>query len=101
MEGFDDEQRAVWATLRALNEAWTKGDPATLAAYFHPDMIAVTASDRLRRVGRNACIEGWQAFAAAARIVDWREIDPLVRVHGDAAVVSYYYQLDCDCGNGV
>lgn len=95
---FDPEQGAVWSVLRAINDAWTQGDPATLAEYFHPDMIAVTASDRLRRIGRQECIAGWQEFATTATIHAWQEIDPLIRVFGNAAVVSYYYELDCNVG---
>lgn len=97
---FTPEQQGVWTTLRALNDAWTGGDPAALVEYFHPQMIAVTASDRHRRVGRAECLAGWQAFAATTTIHAWREIDPLVRVYGDAAVVSYDYELDCDDGHG-
>ena len=91
---FDDPtQREIWATLRALNDAWTQGNPAQLADYFHRDMIAVTPVDRLRRDGAVACIAGWQGFAESTRIHRWREIDPLIRVFADAAVVSYYYEI--------
>ncbi len=91
---FDDPtQREIWATLRALNDAWTQGNPAQLADYFHRDMIAVTPVDRLRRDGAVACIAGWQGFAESTRIHRWREIDPLIHVFADAAVVSYYYEI--------
>lgn len=33
---FDDPvQQEIWATIRALNDAWTKGNPDDLANYFH------------------------------------------------------------------
>ena len=94
----DPVQREIWATVRALNAAWTKGDANALADYFHPRMLAVTATNRLRRDGAAACIAGWRAFAEAARILSWRESEPLVRVYGDAAVVSYYYAIDFEMG---
>ena len=79
----DPIQQEIWATLRALNDAWTQGNPERLAEYFHPDMIAITPVDRLRRDGAAACIAGWQGFAESTRIHSWREIDPLIRVFGD------------------
>lgn len=91
---FDDPTvKEIWTTLRALNDAWTQGHPERLADFFHRDMIAVTPVDRLRRDGAAACIAGWQGFAESTRIHHWREIEPLIRVFGDAAVVSYYYEI--------
>lgn len=99
---FDDPtQREIWATLRALNDAWTLGDPARLAEYFHRDMIAITPVDRLRREGASACIAGWTGFAESTRILNWQEIDPLIRVFGDAAVVSYYYEIRFEVGGQI
>ena len=99
---FDDPtQREIWATLRALNDAWTQGDPAQLVDYFHRDMIAITPVDRQRREGAAACIAGWQGFAESTRIHRWREIDPLIRVFGDSAVVSYYYEIRFEVGGQV
>ncbi len=96
---FDSrEEQDIWATVRALNDAWTQGRPERLADYFHPQMLAVTPTDRLRRVGAAECIAGWKGFADAARIHSWREIDPLIRVYGEAAVVSYFYAIDFEMG---
>lgn len=89
----DPVKQEIWATLRALNDAWTTGAPDDLQEYFHENMVAVTATDRARRLGRDACIAGWKAFAQAATIHYWRELDPDIRVYGDAAVVSYYYEM--------
>lgn len=96
---FDEPIKTeIWATLRAMNDAWTRGDPARLADHFHPDMVAITATDRLRLVGRDACLASWQAFAQAARIRRWREIDPLIQRYGDTAVVTYYFDMAFDLG---
>ncbi|MGE5471061.1 MAG: nuclear transport factor 2 family protein [Bacteroidota bacterium] len=89
----DPVRREIWTTLRALNDAWTQGQAQTLSDYFHPRMVAITASDRRRREGQAACLAGWQAFAAASSIQRWREIEPLIEVFGDAAVVTYYYEI--------
>lgn len=89
----DPVEQEIWTTLRALNDAWTKGHPQHLVEYFHPKMVAITPVDRLRRDGTAACIAGWQGFAESTRILSWREIDPLIRVFGNSAVVSYYYEI--------
>ncbi|MBS1209199.1 MAG: hypothetical protein H6R19_1597 [Proteobacteria bacterium] len=96
---FDNPvQQEIWATIRALNDAWTVGNPDDLRHYFHADMVAITPTDRLRREGAAACIAGWKGFASAATIHAWQEREPLIRVFGEAAVVSYYYDMSCDMG---
>lgn len=92
----DPTRQAVWSTLRALNDAWTRGNPDDLADYFHPTMIAITATDRHRLNGAAACIAGWKAFAQAARIHYWREIDPVIHLYGEAAVVAYDFEMSFD-----
>lgn len=92
----DSIKQEIWNTLRALNDAWTQGNPDDLAHYFHPDMIAITATDRLRRAGAANCIAGWKGFAESVRIHHWQEIDPIIHVYGDAAVVAYYFDISFD-----
>lgn len=94
----DPVHQQIWATVRALNDAWTKGNPGTLTDYFHPQTLALTSTDRLRRDGAGECVAGWKAFAEAAHIHRWQEIDPLIRVYGDAAVVAYYYEISFEMG---
>lgn len=94
---FDDStQQAIWTTVRALNDAWTRGNPDDLINYFHPTMVAITATDRHRLEGATACIAGWKTFAQAAHIHYWREIDPVIHVYGDAAVVAYDFDMSFD-----
>jgi hypothetical protein len=96
---FDDPiRRDVWQTLRALNDAWTKGNPDDLIGYFHPNMVAITATDRERLEGREACVAGWKHFAQAARIHHWRELEPRIQVYGHTAVVTYYFDMSFDMG---
>lgn len=90
---LDADQASAWATVRAINEAWTTGRPDDLAEYFHRDMVAITASDRLRREGRAACLAGWKGFAESARVLYWDEREPLVQIYGDTAIITYYYDM--------
>jgi ketosteroid isomerase-like protein len=91
-------KREVWNTLRALNDCWTKGDGSNLVSYFHKDMVAITPAKRERVVGRDACVADWMAFAKAARIQFWSEADPQITVFGDAAVVTYYFDMSVEMG---
>lgn len=91
-------KQEVWATVRALNDAWTQGRPDDLENYFHADMVAITATDRLRRSGRAECIAGWKGFVEATRIHHWEETDPVIHVHGNCAVVAYYFDMSFSMG---
>ncbi len=95
----DPIQQEVWTTVRALNDAWTKGNPDDLVNYFHPKMVAITATDRHRRDGGAACIAGWKGFSNATTIHRWEEIDPVIHVYGNSAVVAYYFDMSFDMGN--
>jgi predicted enzyme related to lactoylglutathione lyase len=88
----------IWNTLRKLNDAWTKGNPDELAQYFHPNMVAIAATERLRIEGGEACVASWKNFALAARIHRWQETEPRINLYGDAAVVTYYFDIAFDMG---
>ncbi|MCL5421261.1 MAG: nuclear transport factor 2 family protein [Nitrospirae bacterium] len=88
----------VWQTVQAMNKAWTSGDVEELKDYFHEGMVAITATDRERLEGREACIASWSAFAKAAKIRSWKETDPKVQFYGNTAVVTYYFDISFDMG---
>lgn len=92
----DPARQEIWATVRALNDAWTKGRPDDLVNYFHPQMIAITPTDRHRREGGAACLAGWKGFAEAATIHHWKEIAPVIHVYGNCAVVAYDFDMSFD-----
>jgi ketosteroid isomerase-like protein len=88
----------VWATVRAMNDAWTRDDGSTLVAFFHPRMVAIAPGVRRPYVGREACVAAWMAFAASTEIRGWREIDPRIELFGDTAVVTYDYEMSAERG---
>ena len=95
---MDQKEREVWHIVQQLNKAWTTGNPEALKDFFHRDMVAITATDRLRLEGKEACIASWKAFSDAAKIHYWKEIDPKIRLYGDTAVVTYYFDMSFDMG---
>lgn len=95
---MNEVEQEVWRTVQELNQAWTSGRVDELERYFHEDMVAITPMDRKRLEGRAACVASWARFVERAVIREWRERDPLVRIFGDAAVVTYSYDLACEVG---
>ncbi|HJW81911.1 MAG TPA: nuclear transport factor 2 family protein [Acidiferrobacterales bacterium] len=96
---FDDPARQeVWKTLRTLNDAWTKGRPDDLKTIFHEDMVAITATDRERLEGREACFTSWNNFAKAAKVHHWKELKPRIQIYGNTAVVTYYFDMSFEMG---
>jgi len=99
MTSFTDPiQQEIWATVRAMNDAWTKGNPDDLAKFFHQDMLAITPTERNRLNGGAACVAGWKGFCGAARIHRWEEKDPVIHVYGNSAVVAYDFDMSFDMG---
>jgi len=94
----DPIKQEIWATVRAMNNAWTKGNPDDLSKFFHRDMVAITPTNRHRLNGGAACVAGWKGFCHAARIHRWEEIDPVIHVYGNSAVVAYDFDVSFDIG---
>lgn len=92
----------VWKTVQAMNKAWAKdGNTDKLNNYFHQNMVVISATDRERIVGRDACIASWKAFVEATKIHRWKEIDPQIQLYGGGnfAVVTYYFEMSFDMGD--
>lgn len=91
----------VWKNVQAMNKAWAiDGDADRLKDYFHQNMVAISATERERIVGRDACVASWKAFAESTKIHHWKEIDPQIQLHGGGkfAVVTYYFDMSFDMG---
>jgi uncharacterized protein (TIGR02246 family) len=90
------DEREVWTAVETMYHYWTAGDPRELARHFHPRMVAVTPADDLPLVGGEACAAAWARDAATVRIRSWRTRGERVAVFGDAAVVTYLYEMECE-----
>ena len=78
----------VWGTIQKMNKYWTCGVPSELeklSNYFHAEMVAITATDKFRREGKEACFNGWKGFAESTKIHFWKEKDPKVQIYGNIA----------------
>ena len=91
----------VWATIQALNRLWTvENRTDELAQYFHKNMVAISATDRLRIEGRESCVAAWKKFTQAAKIHYWKEIDPKIELFGNNtfAILTYYFDMSFEMG---
>lgn len=89
----------VWATIQALNRLWTVENKADeLKQYFHKNMVAISATDKLRLEGREACVAAWKNFTQTTKIHYWKEIDPKIELFGNSAfaIVTYYFDMSFD-----
>ena len=80
-----------------MNRCWTEGDPDGLPRYFHEHMVAVTPAIacRYRARGLRGRLVGLRAVHEDSVVGDARRG---VRLHGDAAVVTYRYEMECERG---
>lgn len=83
----------VVAFIKSLNECWTKGNVDRLKDYFHKDMVAVGPCDRNFLEGGETCFSSWKKFTETSRVSRWEEQDIKVRLYGDTAIVTYYYDM--------
>lgn len=86
----------IWEVVLELNRAWAlEGNTDKLKNYFHKDMVAITATDRNRLEGIDACIASWKEFVDSARINYFKEREPGIQIYGSGtfAIVTYYYDM--------
>jgi ketosteroid isomerase-like protein len=101
MMTFDAQKisKEVWRFVQEMNRLWTEaGTPEKLRDYFHPSMITIAPSERLRIEGQEACVNAWRQYVETTNILDWKEIDPKIQIYGEGnfAVVSYYFDLSIE-----
>ncbi len=92
--GFSRIQQEVWDTVHKMNASWAKGACwDNMLEHFHPDVTAIVPTERSLLEGRRGCFMGWKSFAKLGdRVSRWEEFDPVIHVHGNGAVVAYYFE---------
>jgi len=94
-------EQEVLQTVREMNRLWTEGDGSGLERYFHAQMVSIVPDRKERLEGGAACVAEWQGFARSAKTRLWRTSEEFVRVYGDAAVVAFVYEMECEFGGEV
>lgn len=76
----------VQETVEALNRAWLEERYDELATYFHPFAVVVASNFSARLEGREACIQTYREFGAAATVLEYVPERPQVNHWGSTAV---------------
>lgn len=79
--------------LTAVNRAWRAGRIEELRSLFHPDAVIVGPDLEPAGRGRDACVESYAEFLAAATVHEFDETRVRVDDYGHAAAVSYDYRI--------
>jgi ketosteroid isomerase-like protein len=82
--------------LTAVNRAWRGGRLEELRSFFHPDVVVVGPDLTPVGSGRDACVESYAQFLAAATVHEFEETQVRLDEYGQAAVVSYDYRIRYD-----
>lgn len=87
--GIEDE---VMAVVRSFNEAFADNDPDRYFSYIHPDVVVLTPSNpyRVEGVADDREEFEWGLRTERSKVGYFQELQPLVRIHGDVAVATYY-----------
>lgn len=87
--GTEDE---VMVVVRSFNEAFADNDPDRYFSYIHPDVVVLTPSSpyRVEGVADDREEFEWGLRTERTKVGYFQELQPLVRIHGDVAVVTYY-----------
>ncbi len=79
--------------LKKINEAWLRGRPEELAAYFHANMVIVPPGFSGRAEGREACVQGYKDFVSQAKVREYKDAEPSIDLWGDTAVATYSWEI--------
>jgi hypothetical protein len=84
--------------MKKINQAWLKGRPQELQAYFHPDIHFTGPKLETLASGRAVCIESYQDFINQAAVRNYSEYDFDIQVWGNTALIRYTFDIEYDLG---
>jgi Domain of unknown function (DUF4440) len=80
-------------TMTAINQAWLENRPAEMQPYLHPDIIMVLPGFTGKIAGRKNLLDGFVEFCTNARVLEYQESDLQIQVVGNAAFVSFRFDM--------
>ncbi len=76
---------------RDLNAAWLDNRLADLRSFFHEQVIAAPPGSAARFAGREAMVDSYAQFMAAAKILDFKSLNLRVELFGSTAVSELHF----------
>jgi hypothetical protein len=88
------DREKITRILKDINKAWTEGNPDDLNEFFHEDMVIAQPGYERMAAGKIPCVESYKIFASSAKVLSFKESEPLIDIWGDTAAASYIFDLD-------
>lgn len=90
--GPDARAAEVWEVVRAFNRAFLQNDADAYFRLVDPEITVMTPSNPYRVDGIEADRSEFEAGlrSGATRVHFFQEMQPMVQIHGDTAVVTYF-----------
>jgi ketosteroid isomerase-like protein len=87
-----DAEQEVWNVIDAFNRAFAANDPERYFTFIDEEIVVIIPSSPYRIEGVRDDREEFEHSlrAGSTRVGYFQELQPLVRVFGDTAVVTYY-----------
>ena len=92
--GLSTSVDEIKAIVEGINAAWLAGRFDELRDYFHPDVVLAQPGVARRAVGRDALIDSYRQFAAAATMHSFTPGEVHVDAAGDSAVTTMPWEMD-------
>jgi len=91
-EAASDAAQEVWQVVRGFNQAFADNDPEQYFQYIDEDITVLTPGNPYRVAGIAADRQEFEfgLQQGYSRVGYFQELQPEVRVFGEAAVVTYY-----------
>jgi hypothetical protein len=91
-------QHEIQGVIGEINQAWLNGRVDDLSLIFHEDMVIVGPDFQELSRGRMACVKSYHDFLAQARIIDYRESEPIVDDWATIAVATSPWEMTYELG---
>ena len=91
-EHWSDDQKEVWAVIVEWNRAFAANDPQAYFRHIDDDITVITPGSpyRIEGIAHDRAEFEFALSSGSSKVGYFQMLQPLVRVYGDAAVVTYY-----------
>jgi|SRR4030095_3915592 uncharacterized protein (TIGR02246 family) len=88
-----DQVFEIQNVVRKVNDAWLKGNVASLSDCFHEDMVIRGPGFQELCRGRAACVKSYEDFLAQANVEEFKEAPATIDVFGSTAIANFEWQM--------
>lgn len=102
MEESDVIGEEIRSVLETINGSWLSANPEAVAsalhASFHRDMVIKGGDLDTAAEGRDACVRSYIDFIEEAKISEFKQDEPDIRVFGSSAIATYSWRIGYSLG---